>query len=1237
MEEQLERDIAIYTAYLERALRYLKLVGIVPKDRDIENADPDLHGIFVPLRVTTTYRDSPAEVTDNDDITAAFSKPTQKGQQSSDDSIVDLLKLLSSKTDSPRLVLLGGPGSGKSTAVRHLAWSHAAAHRGISSGTLLLARKGISSRVLIPLRIELRRLVEENRSYTSYDFLAYTKEMLKREAVEIDSRMFEQLLAEKTLLVLFDGLDEVATLADRRVLVNEIETFVQRYPGNCVLVTSRPVGYDLSPLSPRLFVHEQIQEFDNKQIRQFLERWYTHVLHLSPIPHNDQQELEALVRTLQENPRLHKLAENPLLLAVITALHRYERLPDRRVLVYDRCAELLLETWAKLRGTDKRWHDMRMSKEDQYACVARLGFILHQRSQRQGETESTTDTASDVSASFMLHEIEQFIQQQRLVIDTLEQKSEADLLLALMQEEVGLMVERGTGSGGESLYGFVHRTFQEYFAATYIYNQYLQEEDPSIVSRFLVEHLHDPHWREVILLLLGKLRRRPVTAQLRRILQGTLKSRRSHYTDLVRQDLFFVCGCLSEEIAVESDLVEMVLADLSELLKHSPFSSQRKEALEVFTRLIRTRQYTNPARRTLVELIAQQSISGVETKILAAQMLYRDSDAQPEARQLAANVLCDTIEQFALPARETAEILGELCTSKTAISAEVQQRSADLLLSFVLQPDTHIQWSLWGFLGHQIDEISERIQLIVQLMQHPKIAFNPTLIAYIVHELVGYAGEMSGHLSAHPPAQAAINNAIQLGMHKLLGLIQQHNFSSFEEMLSVAQVLRNNPQKSQEHQLALQLVWRLAKWPNLSIEQILQVAQFFYESSYYYNQKNKAVNSKEYRQAASMLWQLLQRPDPSLEETLQIAEAIYKYNMLHSSKDEHTFAILWQLILHPDLSDRQLERIFNLLYGGVYWSWDRNAEKSRKVTLALLNLMEQPNCPPQKVAQIGRIMSDYVDNESSFLLKKAQQPGIQFEERLWIIAAFSLHGSPNLASRQQAISMLIDLTQEENLSTEEVLQTTLLFYESASYIDSPFHQKAVQMLWNIAKMPGLAVEKIIQIAEALLRLEDQQTVQILSHLLQYPNLTFKQTVRAARDILYGEAEIRDRLEEEEYSQLDMQFLWRLVQERKFTDQQRAQIAAIPLTLEKTTYRERAYAVDMVLALLKGEDSKILFQNSWVSILPSVKARVSDIPSIVMLAKQESLPVGVRDEMYQLLQRKVPEFDKISLSEEFNEI
>ncbi len=100
------------------------------------------------------------------------------------------------------------------------------------------------------------------------------------------------------------------------------------------------------------------------------------LLKYTSLPPDIELELEMFYSTLLQNERLHKLATNPLLLTVMTALHRYERLPDERVLIYEKCADLLLDTWAKLKYEGARWKDMKMGKRDQIACLAHLGNLL---------------------------------------------------------------------------------------------------------------------------------------------------------------------------------------------------------------------------------------------------------------------------------------------------------------------------------------------------------------------------------------------------------------------------------------------------------------------------------------------------------------------------------------------------------------------------------------------------------------------------------------------------------------------------------------------------------------------------------------------------------------------------------------------------------------------------------------------------------------------------------------------
>ncbi len=111
-----------------------------------------------------------------------------------------------------------------------------------------------------------------------------------------------------------------------------------------------------------------------------------------------------------------------------------------------RCADILLDSWAKLKGTNVRWKDI---KDDQRGSVCLylhiLGLYLHKRSQEEESDSakreanpSKEDTASDVSTRFMQEEIEHFLHSRKLIAEVAEQRAEAKHFLELMQVKAGM-------------------------------------------------------------------------------------------------------------------------------------------------------------------------------------------------------------------------------------------------------------------------------------------------------------------------------------------------------------------------------------------------------------------------------------------------------------------------------------------------------------------------------------------------------------------------------------------------------------------------------------------------------------------------------------------------------------------------------------------------------------------------------------------------------------------------------
>lgn len=151
-----------------------------------------------------------------------------------------------------KLMVLGKPGAGKTTFLKHLAMQ-------------CVEGKFQSDR--FPIFISLKDFAEATRKP---DVLQYISQQLSECDVVDASLKLIQLLKQGKALVLLDGLDEVREQNDSRV-IRQIREFTEQYRENQIVVTCRIAARKYIFES---FVEVEVADFDDQQIKTFAHQWF---------------------------------------------------------------------------------------------------------------------------------------------------------------------------------------------------------------------------------------------------------------------------------------------------------------------------------------------------------------------------------------------------------------------------------------------------------------------------------------------------------------------------------------------------------------------------------------------------------------------------------------------------------------------------------------------------------------------------------------------------------------------------------------------------------------------------------------------------------------------------------------------------------------------------------------------------------------------------------------------------
>lgn len=408
-----------------------------------------------------------------------------------------LPKLMS---EAKHLVVLGDPGSGKSTLIKFLIYSF-----GRQGQTTLVPRFG----KLLPIPIVLREFkvaTWQNLEDMLRDFIATLSNEV-RDHVSVE--WFLDYLRKGEAILMLDGLDEIGSVELRRNFRDKVvRPLVENFPDSYLILTSRIIGYeevpfdkstlefDSSKMTPQRHLAERqllpglnlrrayVAPFTDEDISQFIKRWYTA---REPDKELRQEGIEALNRALQVNDRVRRLAQNPSLLTLIALVFRVLRhLPSGRVQLYHKIVEAYLETIQTYRQLSQYPATLDQMKR----WLARVGWEMQslRTDEKQGDLLAPTERV----LGWLAEAIKQDLSNDKTAV-----RHEAEQFLDYVARRSGLLIPRGTDNQGE-LFAFVHLTFQEYFAAWELRGRMRRFDQ---LAELCAERVKHTYWHETLLLL----------------------------------------------------------------------------------------------------------------------------------------------------------------------------------------------------------------------------------------------------------------------------------------------------------------------------------------------------------------------------------------------------------------------------------------------------------------------------------------------------------------------------------------------------------------------------------------------------------------------------------------------------------------------------------------------------------------------------------------------------------------
>lgn len=390
--------------------------------------------------------------------------------------------------EAPRNVVLGEPGSGKSSLLRFLAIDLLSESPKLSS---LAEKWGEFLPVWVPFALWTKMISPPGDPTCSLRQVLF--KWLESWDEERLWPLLEQALEDERVLLLVDGLDEWATEAAAKAALERLQVFVDQRNVPAVLV-SRPHGFAQLGMQAEGWQLGKISDFSAEQQELLVRIWFTHRLkslyrqNLLQVDEEAEQkagtETQEFLAQLERSEDLRELARTPLLLCLLIYLRlHHASLPQSRFEAYETLVKhLILEHPERRRRAASLTEELlpELSNDEVRDVLANLAYRL-QASAAEGMI--ARKEALSVTKEYLRDGV------LGLGLERSDARRLSREIVDVSESETGLIVKKSSDT-----IGFFHRAFQEYLAAWHLSRRPFDEQ-LSIVE----ERCSDPQWREVIL------------------------------------------------------------------------------------------------------------------------------------------------------------------------------------------------------------------------------------------------------------------------------------------------------------------------------------------------------------------------------------------------------------------------------------------------------------------------------------------------------------------------------------------------------------------------------------------------------------------------------------------------------------------------------------------------------------------------------------------------------------------